>query len=252
MESTPKEPQRRPIRKKSLFIFVIGALVPSVIFELLYVYLGLYEVLFFIPFAIFISLHYTGYWGIRVRLKMGLPIIVAAWLIFVGIAVPVSDVNVSSFSEPTINHGNVTVGISPYVGFNSTHYVYANFTGLPTNVTFHPEIYLFTSPDYLNQSYVSFNNTKAPKGYVNISHEFTNIPAGSFYFEAKLNYTGGSNYSTGFVRGPINQGELSYTYSMVVDYIPLFLGLILILYIAGLFIAKSISNSASNRWKYYK
>jgi hypothetical protein len=39
---------------------------------------------------------------------------------------------------------------------------------------------------------------------------------------------------------------------MVVDYIPLFLGLILILYIAGLFIAKSISNSASNRWKYYK
>ena len=61
-----------------------------------------------------------------------------------------------------------------------------------------------------------------------------------------------TSFSTGFVRGPINQGELSYTYSMIVDYIPLFLGLILILYIAGLFIAKSISNSASNRWKYYK
>ncbi len=248
MDKVQQEPRQKFIRKRSPIVFFIIAVIPSVIFELLYIYFGLYEMLFAIPLSIFVSLHYTGYWGIKVRLKHGIPVIIVLWILFTAIAVPISYVNINTISEPTTHNGSVVVGISPYTGYNSTHDIYANFTGLSPNVTFHPSFTIYTSPDFQNQSYISFQNATAPHGYMNLSHTFTNLPAGTYYVVATLNYSKG-NITTGFVRGPINQDEFSYTLFLLYNYIPLF-GLITILYIAGLFIARSLSNSASKRYLY--
>ena len=248
MDNIQQEPRQKFIKRRSPIVFFIFAVIPSVIFELLYIYFGLYELLFAIPFSIFISLHYTGYWGIKVRLKHGIPVIIILWILFTAIAVPVSYVNTTTITEPTTSHGSVMVGISPYTGYSSTHDIYANFTGLATNVTFHPSLAIYSAPDFQNQSYVSFQNTTASHSYLNLSHSFTNLPAGTYYVVATLNYSKG-NITTGFIRGPINQGEFSYTLFMLYNYIPLF-GLIAILYIAGLFIARSLSNSASRRHLY--
>ena len=49
MDNIQKEPRQRFIKRRSPIVFFIFAVIPSVIFELLYIYFGLYELLFASP-----------------------------------------------------------------------------------------------------------------------------------------------------------------------------------------------------------
>jgi hypothetical protein len=241
-----KKNLRDIIKKHQLAFFFIIAIVPSILFEILFIFIGLYELLFAIPLVIFIGIHYTGIWGFKNRMKYGFAVIIILLLAMVLIMTPITYQNPGILKFQTSGDSSIKMDISPYNGYSSTHQIYANFSGLNKSTVYKPVIIVVGASSLSNVSYYVMKNTTAPDGYVNVSHTFTNIPEGQFFVVVNLNTTRG-NITTGFIKGPINSNIYGYGTYLLYSYSFLFILLLGIIYIAGLLVARGLSNSAAYR-----
>ncbi|MGP6207274.1 hypothetical protein ACNF42_04490 [Cuniculiplasma sp. SKW3] len=246
VEQEKRESVREIIKKHQLPFFLIISIVPSVLFEILFIFIGLYELLFAIPLVIFIGIHYTGIWGFKNRLKYGFAIIIVLLFAMVLIMTPITYQSPGILKFQTSGDSSIEMDISPYNGYSQTHLIYANFSGLNKNTTYKPVIIIIGASSLSNVSYYVMKNTTAPEGYLNVSHTFNNIPEGQFFVVVNLNTTKG-NITTGFIKGPINSNIYSYGTYLLYSYSFLFILLLGIIYIAGLLVARSLSNSAAYR-----
>ncbi len=245
-DQTKKESIKEIIRRHQLYFFLLFAIVPSIIFEILFIFIGLYELLFAIPVVIFISIHYTGIWGFKKRLKYGFAAIIILLIAMVLIMTPVTYQSPGVLKFQTQGDSSISMEISPYTGYSNSHLIYANFTGLNKTTEYKPVIVIVDATSLSNVSYYVMQNTTPTHGYINVSHTFTNIPSGEYFVIVNLNTTKG-NVTTGFIKGPINENIYSYGEYLLYSYSFLFILLLGIIYIAGLLIARSLSNSAAYR-----
>lgn len=226
--------------------YILLSLILSVLVVFGYVIAGNPYVLFLLPLVIFISLHYSNIWGILKRLKYGIPVIIFALILQAVVLTPItySDPGTLHYSNNSGESFNLT--FSPYTASDGNFTIYANFSGLPGG-HFKPVITVYSVfLGFINTVInKSLNNVSETSGFYNLSYNLGKLPSGAMETEITLNYTN-MNVSTGFVRGPINLPEYSYLFFIFTNYVFLYF-FITLLYIVGLFIARSVSNASRFR-----
>ncbi|MHB1492864.1 MAG: hypothetical protein ACYCSG_01070 [Thermoplasmataceae archaeon] len=233
--------------KISMPILAIG-------FSLLLAFLGLtfenmYYIPYFIPLAVFLAMHYTGFFGIKKRLLYGFIIFIVIWLLAVTMAVPYSYANPGPQTLSTSNGGSITTTITPFYGVHNEFNVSLVITSVPNNQSYMPSIALI-SDSYSGVSlykYINLTNISVPSsGIAHINFILSSIPTGVYYMQTNL--IGSShkfNVTSNIVKGPLDvSGETFYGY-LLIDYFPLYVLFFEIILSGGMMIARSISHSYS-------
>ena len=235
------------LKKNRIFTFPLLSIAPSILIIIAFIFVtALLYIVFLIPVAIFIAAHYTDTWGMKKRLKYALPIFVLLLLVQTVILTPVSYENPGILQGKTPNDSRFSVYISPYSSIHPNYSVNATFYGVSTNHTYKPYFLLYSSGEFLNLTCkVSLKNVSAGNGTVAVNYTFNHLHYGDYYVEVILNFTspqGGGNVTTGFVRGPIVYSENDFALSLLLNYTPLYV-LLIVVFIVFLIFSRSISNS---------
>jgi hypothetical protein len=199
-------------------------------------------------------MYFTGTFGIKKRLKYGIPIILLIMVIQVLVMTPVT------FNSPGVLKGespgdtSFYINISPYNGDHNSYAVNATFYGLNESHLYKPYFILYSSSTFLNVTQdVNLTNITTSNGIINTHYNFQNVKGGDYYVEVTLNYTSpspGGNVTTGFVRGPIDYSESAFVLSLFLNYTLLYL-ILFIMYIAFIFVGRSMGKSSRKVMKRY-
>ncbi len=228
------------------------AILPSLGVIILYIYVtALVYIIFLVPVILFFSVHFSDTWGVKKRLKYGIPILIILLVLQAVMMTPVMYADPGTLQGTTPGDSNFTINISPYSGTFHSFTVNATFNGLNESYSYKPVFLLYSSGEFLNLTdQVVLKNITALSGTISLSEHFSNISTGDYYVDVILNYSQG-NVTTGFVRGPIIFPEIEFTLSLVLNYVFLYV-ILAIIFIAIVLFSKSISKSQRKALQYKK
>lgn len=229
------------IRENKRISGPLFAIVSSIIVVVLSVYV-FGELMFMVPVVTFFSFHYTGLYKFKLRLLAGaIVFIVVAFVAtaFLTHAIYNSDpVYKTSFTDGS----NVTASVSPYSGtssqFTYTIYIIPNgsfdFNSLDLNI--HAAGGYSKTIAYSEMTNSTFANGSREITYI---YDAPNTNVYSYNLTAQKNGT----IFTPEISGPLHSSEFTvYTY-LLPSYALYYLMIYELIFVIGLFIARSISNS---------
>jgi hypothetical protein len=235
-----------PLSELSEFIVKnnrVTAPIISIIASVILIYASLFisSILFFmVPVAVFIVMHYTKMYRIKTRILGSLMIFIIVAILAAAIF---SDYGYSHQQPPssTSSFGTITTYVTPFSGVNRDY----NFTMVvnassPLNIgEFDPTINITNGVTHLviHQSQINHIN-KSTRDYV-FYYNSDNLSAGIYAYNFSLN----SSLYISNVLGPINTYETTYFEDSILGYVISDLIIFELIFLIGVFLARSISNS---------
>ncbi len=222
----------------------VSAPVISVLASVVLIYASLFisEIfLFMVPVAVFLVMHYTKMYRIKSRIFGSLMI----FIIVAILAAAIFSDNVYSYKQlpisSTSSFGTISTYVTPFSGVNENY----NFTMVvnatsPVNIgQFTPTINITNGASnvVIHPSEISHLN-KSSKEYI-FYYVSNNLSAGIYTYNFSLNNT--LYISDG--QGPINTYETTYFEANVPGYVISDLIIFELVFLIGVFLARSISNS---------
>ncbi len=236
-----------PLSELSEFIVKnnrVTAPIISIIASVILIYASLFIseiLLFMVPVAVFIVMHYTKMYRIKTRILGSLMI----FIIVAILAAAIFSDNVYSYQQlpisSTSSFGTITTYVTPFSGVNKDY----NFTMVvnassPVNIgEFDPTINITNGATNLviHASQINHIN-KSASDYV-FYYNSDNLSAGIYTYNFSLN----SSLYISNGQGPINTYETTYFEDNIPSYVISDLVIFELIFLIGVFLARSISNS---------
>lgn len=239
------------LHKNQKIAMPVLAILSAILLEFLGIYFKNLFIPYIIPFAVFLSMHYTGYYGVKKRLLYGLALFFVIWILAVSISFPYSYTNPGPQTLSTSNGGTITTTITPFNGVHNEFNLSSVITSVPDNQSYMPSIAVIsdTISGASLYKYYNLSDINVPaSGVVYLNFTLSSLPVGIYYIQtnligAKSNY----NVTSNVVKGPLDiTGELFYFY-LLVDYLPLYVLFFEIILAGGIMFARSLSHSNAYR-----
>ena len=227
------------------------AILSAAMLEFLGIYFQNLFIPYLIPFAVFLSMHYTGYYGVKKRLLYGLALFFVIWLVAVTIAFPYSYTNPGPQTLSTSNGGSITKTISPFNGVHNEFNISSVISSVPDNQSYMPSIAIIsdTISGASLYKYYNLSDINVPaSGLVYLNFTVSSLPTGIYYIQTNLIGSSSTfNVTSNVVKGPLDiTGELFYFY-LLIDYLPLYVLFFEIILAGGIMFARSLSHSNAYR-----
>lgn len=224
----------------------------SFLLSALLVYIDVYYMglaIYLVPLAIFLTFHYTKLYRLKMRAFGGSIVIVIIAVLFT--AVSVHAIYNSNFSYPSefSDGSGISSKVTPFSG-SAPEYTYSflitpngsfNYSTLQLNI-YGQYGYSKTIP-YSSMSVQNFsgNNTEL------ITYVFTGITASGAYSYNLTAQKNGTTITTPQFPGPLNTSELYIIYLELLSNATYWIIVLELIFIAGLFIARSLGNARNIR-----
>ncbi len=235
------------IIKNNRFTAPLIAFILSALVTLAAVYLyG--ELMFLVPVVTFFSFHYTKLYRFKLRILGGTIVFILVAFTATGLLTHAIYTSEPTYHTVFSDGSNVYSQVTPYSG-SSSQYTYTihvipngtfNYDSLDLNIHGANGFNVTVPYDKMQNQTFSGNNTET------LTYVFTGITANGVY---SYNLTAQKNGTifTPEISGPLNTSEFSIFTYLLPTYAIYYLIIFELVYIAGLFIARSISNSRGYR-----
>ena len=223
----------------------------SILFSILavmaafYLPLGSYGgiVLFLPPVVTFFTMHYTGFYRLKLRL-LASPLV---FLVVLMISVVVLSHSYYTIDHPVsvqLNDGtNIYASVTPFKG-TATSYNFTMYVSNSSDISnFTTTLQIFGPSTNITMTYSELGHYVASNGTLVVYHNVpaNNFPNGVFGYTYAIN----NGYANVSGNGPVRGGELVLTAAIMPGFVLPYFIYYELLFLLGVFIARSISHSRS-------
>lgn len=235
------------IRNNRITAPVIGLLLSLlVVMGAVYIY-G--ELMFLVPVVIFFSFHYTKLYKLLLRFLGGTIVVIIVAFIATGFLTHAVYTSNLTYDAIFSDGSHVYASVTPYSG-SASQYTYSlyvvpngtfNYSSLDLNI--HGENGYSVTVPYSNltveQTYAGNNSEK-------LTYVFSGISAEGVYSYNLTAQKNGTIY-TPEISGPLNTSEFVVYKDLIPSYVVYYIIIYELIYVVGLFVARSIGNSRKYR-----
>ena len=226
------------IKKNNITAPLIAIIISiPVVFMAIYIY-G--EIIFLVPVISFLSFHYTKLYRIKKRILGSIVIFLAVAFIFTGIYSDVAYYSSPVYHTTLSDGSSVTASVSPYSGTGGSYNF--SFTISPNGTLQYSSVELNISS---GQTFKMIPYSKLNPALSNGSEHFyyiaKGLPEGIYQFNITAQKNG--TITTQDMSGPINAPVYYLIEALLPVYSTIYIVYFELIFITGIFIGRSISNS---------